>query len=124
MTTGNLDARPTALAAGAAHHARPKPARGAARRLDPHRRRRLPSSSSRSVFPVYWMVNTSLQPNAQVRGSELHFWPDNFTLENYTSVIAGDTRAPFLPALGQLAGRDTAHRGGRRSSSRSSRRSP
>jgi len=53
-----------------------------------------------SVFPVYWMVNTSLQPNAQVRGSELHFWPDNFTLENYTSVITGDTRAPFLPALG------------------------
>lgn len=53
-----------------------------------------------SVFPVYWMVNSSLQPNAQVRGSELHFWPDNFTLENYTAVISGDTRAPFLPALG------------------------
>jgi N,N'-diacetylchitobiose transport system permease protein len=53
-----------------------------------------------SVFPVYWMVNTSFQPNAQVRGSELHFWPgDVFTLENYTSVIAGDTRAPFGPAL-------------------------
>ena len=29
-----------------------------------------------SVFPVYWMVNTSFQPNSQVRGSELHFWPD------------------------------------------------
>ena len=53
-----------------------------------------------SVFPVYWMVNSSFQPNAQVRGSELHFWPDNFTLENYTSVISGDTRAPFIPALG------------------------
>ena len=53
-----------------------------------------------SVFPVYWMVNTSFQPNAQVRGSEIHFWPDNVTLENYTNVIiAGDTRAPFLPAL-------------------------
>ena len=57
-----------------------------------------------SVFPVYWMLNTSLQPNAQVRGSELHFWPDNFTLENYTSVIMGDTRAPFLPALGNSLG--------------------
>ena len=53
-----------------------------------------------SVFPVYWMINSSFQPNAQVRGSELHFWPDNFTLENYTSVISGDTRAPFIPALG------------------------
>jgi len=53
-----------------------------------------------SVFPVYWMVNSSFQPNAQVRGSDLHFWPDNFTLENYASVISGDTRAPFIPALG------------------------
>ena len=52
-----------------------------------------------SVFPVYWMVNTSFQPNGQVRGSEIHFWPDNFTIENYLSVIAGDTRAPFVPAL-------------------------
>jgi N,N'-diacetylchitobiose transport system permease protein len=52
-----------------------------------------------SVFPVYWMINSSFQPNAQVRGSELHFWPDNFTLENYASVVSGDTRAPFGPAL-------------------------
>ena len=53
-----------------------------------------------SVFPVYWMVNTSFQPNGQVRGSELHFWPDNFTLENYLGVVSGSARAPFLPALG------------------------
>lgn len=52
-----------------------------------------------SVFPVYWMVNTSFQPNAQVRGSELHFWPDNGTLENYSNVIFDSSRAPFLPAL-------------------------
>jgi N,N'-diacetylchitobiose transport system permease protein len=53
-----------------------------------------------SVFPVYWMVNTSLQPNGQVRGSDLHFWPDNATVENYLGVIFGSDRAPFLPALG------------------------
>ncbi|MCR2785117.1 MULTISPECIES: carbohydrate ABC transporter permease [unclassified Microbacterium] len=53
-----------------------------------------------SVFPVYWMVNTSFQPNGQVRGSELHFWPDNFTLDNYVGVVSGSARAPFLPALG------------------------
>ena len=52
-----------------------------------------------SVFPVYWMVNTSFQPNAQVRGSELHFWPDNGTLDNYSNVIFDSSRAPFLPAL-------------------------
>ncbi|WP_241246026.1 carbohydrate ABC transporter permease [Microbacterium sp. 4R-513] len=52
-----------------------------------------------SVFPVYWMLNTSFQPNAQIRGSELHFWPDNFTIQNYSNVILGHTRAPFGPAL-------------------------
>ncbi|WP_307858487.1 carbohydrate ABC transporter permease [Microbacterium flavescens] len=52
-----------------------------------------------SVFPVYWMVNTSFQPNGQVRGADLHFWPDNGTLENYAAVMFGDTRAPFGPAL-------------------------
>ena len=52
-----------------------------------------------SVFPVYWMINTSFQPNAQVRGSELHFWPDNGTLENYANVIFDSSRAPFPPAL-------------------------
>lgn len=53
-----------------------------------------------SVFPVYWMVNTSLQPNGQVRGSQIHFWPDNGTFDNYVNVIFGNARAPFLPALG------------------------
>lgn len=52
-----------------------------------------------SVFPVYWMVNTSLQPNGQVRGSELRFWPENATFENYLGVIFDHDRAPFLPAL-------------------------
>jgi N,N'-diacetylchitobiose transport system permease protein len=53
-----------------------------------------------SAFPVYWMVNTSLQPNSQVRGSDLHFWPDNATIENYLGVIFRADRAPYLPALG------------------------
>jgi N,N'-diacetylchitobiose transport system permease protein len=45
------------------------------------------------------MVNTSFQPNAQVRGTELHFWPDNGTLENYETIIFDYGRAPFIPAL-------------------------
>lgn len=52
-----------------------------------------------SVFPVYWMVNTSLQPNNEVRGSELHFWPDNFTLRNYETVLLEPGRTPFGPAF-------------------------
>lgn len=52
-----------------------------------------------SVFPVYWMINTSLLPNNVVRGPDPHFFPDQFTLRNYALVLFGDTRTPFLPAL-------------------------
>ncbi|WP_246150023.1 carbohydrate ABC transporter permease [Agromyces intestinalis] len=50
------------------------------------------------VFPVYWMVNTSFQPNNAIRSSDLHFWPDNFTLRNYETVLFDPGRTPFLPA--------------------------
>jgi N,N'-diacetylchitobiose transport system permease protein len=53
-----------------------------------------------SVFPVYWMLNTSLLPNNLIRGPVPHFWPDEFTLRNYELVLSGEGRAPFLPALG------------------------
>ncbi|WP_448810864.1 carbohydrate ABC transporter permease [Agromyces bauzanensis] len=52
------------------------------------------------VFPVYWMVNTSLQPNNEIRGSDLHFWPDNLTFRNYDTVLFDPGRTPFLPAAG------------------------
>ena len=93
----------TVVEAGAG---RPQPQPG---RRSPRLRRRVSSLLSvaaalvvfaASVFPVYWMVSTSFQPNGQVRGSDLHFWPDNFTLDNYVGVISGSARAPFLPALG------------------------
>lgn len=50
------------------------------------------------AFPVYWMVNTSFQPNNEIRGSEVHFWPDNFTLRNYATVLFDPGRTPFAPA--------------------------
>ncbi len=53
-----------------------------------------------AAFPVYWMINTSLQPNNDIRSSTLHFWPDNFTLRNYHTVLFEPGRSPFLPALG------------------------
>ncbi|MCI2957907.1 carbohydrate ABC transporter permease [Agromyces atrinae] len=53
-----------------------------------------------SVFPVYWMINTSFQPNNEIRGNEMHFWPDNFTWRNYETVLFDPGRTPFLPALG------------------------
>jgi N,N'-diacetylchitobiose transport system permease protein len=51
------------------------------------------------VFPVYWMVNTSLLPNNETRGSVPHFFPSVFTWRNYDTVISGGDRAKFLPAL-------------------------
>ncbi|PJJ61904.1 carbohydrate ABC transporter permease [Compostimonas suwonensis] len=53
-----------------------------------------------SVFPVYWMVSSSFQPNNEIRGPEVHFWPEDFTLRNYETVLVEPSRSPFLPALG------------------------
>lgn len=53
-----------------------------------------------SVFPVYWMINTSLQPNNQIRTIVPNFVPTNFTLRNYETVLFDTTRSDFMPALG------------------------
>ena len=53
-----------------------------------------------SVFPVYWMINTSLQPNNQIRTLVPNFIPANFTLRNYETVLFDTTRSDFMPALG------------------------
>lgn len=50
-----------------------------------------------SVFPVYWMVNTSLLPASAVRTATPHLWPDQFTLRNYVTALG---EGGFLGALG------------------------
>lgn len=50
-----------------------------------------------AVFPVYWMINTSLLPASAVRGATPHFWPDQFTLRNYATALG---EGGFLGALG------------------------
>ncbi len=40
-----------------------------------------------SLFPVYWMVNTSLLPASAVRSETPHWWPDEFTLRNYERAL-------------------------------------
>lgn len=55
-----------------------------------------------SVFPVYWMLNTSFKPNADVISPVPQFWPQNFTLRNYVAVMfepARPDRANFPSAL-------------------------
>ena len=54
-----------------------------------------------SVFPVYWMVNSALLPTSAVQDSTPHFWPDEFTLRNFVSVVTEPSGSiEFLPALG------------------------
>jgi len=43
-----------------------------------------------SLFPVYWMVNTSLLPASSVRSTPPHWWPDQFTLKNYQEAFGDD----------------------------------
>jgi N,N'-diacetylchitobiose transport system permease protein len=49
------------------------------------------------VFPVYWMLNSSLLPNVVLTSTTPQFLPFDGSLDNFTAVISGGT---FLPALG------------------------
>ncbi|WP_159792201.1 carbohydrate ABC transporter permease [Puerhibacterium puerhi] len=53
-----------------------------------------------SVFPVYWMLQSSFLPTNKIRATEPTFFPGaDFTLRNYETVILNHDRAQFLPAM-------------------------
>ena len=52
-----------------------------------------------SVFPVYWMLNTSFTPNGLTRQQNPSFFPTNFTLENFETILFDEQQTPFIPAL-------------------------
>jgi N,N'-diacetylchitobiose transport system permease protein len=49
------------------------------------------------VFPVYWMVNSSLLPNVVLQSKTPTFLPLGGSFDNFAAVVKGGT---FLPALG------------------------
>ncbi|MBO0847452.1 MAG: carbohydrate ABC transporter permease [Nocardioides sp.] len=49
-----------------------------------------------SVFPVYWMVNSSLLPRNKIRSATPTWFPLHGTLDNYRTVFTG---SEFLDAL-------------------------
>ena len=49
------------------------------------------------VFPVYWMLNSSLLPNVVLQSTTPTWLPFGGSLDNFVAVFAGGT---FLPALG------------------------
>lgn len=54
-----------------------------------------------SVFPVYWMVNSAFLPNGAIRERVPHFFPDQFTIDNFVRVVTQPSGTiEFLPALG------------------------
>jgi len=52
-----------------------------------------------SVFPVYWMISTSFLPNNKIRNVDPTFAPVSPTLDNFRTVLKGDSQFPFLDAL-------------------------
>ncbi len=52
-----------------------------------------------SVFPVYWMIQTSLLPNRLIRRAEPTFAPTSPTVDNYRRILVEESQFPFLDAL-------------------------
>src|SRR4051794_29811623 len=48
------------------------------------------------VFPVYWMVSSSLLPNVRLQSTRPSFFPTGASLDNYAAVLNSGT---FFPAL-------------------------
>ncbi|QXT64115.1 carbohydrate ABC transporter permease [Tessaracoccus palaemonis] len=48
-----------------------------------------------SVFPVYWMVNTSMLPGAKIKSTTPSFLPESLNFANYATAL-GDG---FIPAM-------------------------
>ncbi len=52
------------------------------------------------LFPVYWMLNTSFKPNAEVFQRNPTFFPNHPTLAAYKSLMnSTGTRAPFMMTI-------------------------
>ena len=49
------------------------------------------------IFPVYWMINSAMLPNAVLQSKAPTFLPLGGSMDNFVAVISGGT---FLPALG------------------------
>ncbi|MDD9268229.1 carbohydrate ABC transporter permease [Paenibacillus sp. GCM10023248] len=39
------------------------------------------------VFPLYWIVITSFKPQKEIFSFPLHYWPEQFTLQNYINIF-------------------------------------
>jgi multiple sugar transport system permease protein len=49
-----------------------------------------------ALFPIYWMINTSLKPQGEIYLQTPTFWPQDPTLESYRTLLDG----PFVSQVG------------------------
>ena len=47
-----------------------------------------------SLGPMYWAIKTSLQTEADARARPAHYLPTNATLDNYATLLTGDSDVP------------------------------
>ena len=43
-----------------------------------------------SLIPIYWVINTSFQTDAQISDTPSHLFPPTPTLANYKALLIGD----------------------------------
>jgi N,N'-diacetylchitobiose transport system permease protein len=48
------------------------------------------------IFPVYWVLNTAFKPDSEVRSFTPTFFPNEFTLDNFTSALGAEF---FVPSM-------------------------
>lgn len=39
------------------------------------------------VFPLYWIVITSMKPQKDIFNLPIHYWPNHFTMQNYINIF-------------------------------------
>jgi multiple sugar transport system permease protein len=47
-----------------------------------------------TLIPLYWVLNTSFQTDNQISAKPAHYFPPSPTLQNYSSLLAGDSDIP------------------------------
>ncbi|WP_406047360.1 carbohydrate ABC transporter permease [Kribbella sp. NBC_00889] len=47
-----------------------------------------------SLVPIYWAIKTSLQTEADARAKPAHYLPTTATLDNYATLLTGDSDVP------------------------------
>lgn len=51
------------------------------------------------LFPIVWMIPAAFKPKSEVFALPAHWWPQNFTFENFEKVFVRDTQVDFFSSM-------------------------